>query len=141
MSESYWEHFPHQADTGVRGCGPTREMAFEQAALALTATVCDPHLVRSVDRIDVACEAEDQELLLVAWLNVLIYEMATRRMLFGRYRVQTVDGRHLHAEAWGERVDVRRHQPAVEPKGATLTELRVAQAAPGRWLAQCVIDV
>ena len=141
MIEPHWEHFPHQADMGVRGCGPTREAAFEQAALALTGTVCDPDLVRSVTRIDVDCEAEDDEMLLVAWLNALIYEMAIRRMLFGRYRVQ-IAGRHrLRADAWGEPVDVLRHQPAVEPKGATVTELRVAQTAPGHWLAQCVVDV
>ena len=27
--ERYWEHFPHIADIGVRGVGPTREAAFE----------------------------------------------------------------------------------------------------------------
>lgn len=141
MAEPHWEHFPHQADMGVRGCGPTREAAFEQTALALTATVCDPHLVRPMDRIDVDCEAEDEEMLLVAWLNALIYEMATRRMLFGRYRVHIADGRRLRADAWGEPVEVLRHQPAVEPKGATVTELRVAQTGPDHWLAQCVVDV
>ena len=29
------ELFPHGADVGVRGIGPTRDAAFEQAALAL----------------------------------------------------------------------------------------------------------
>ena len=33
------------------------------------------------------CEAPDDELLLVDWLNALIYEMATRHMLFGRFAV------------------------------------------------------
>ena len=141
MTEPHWEHFSHQADIGVRGRGPTREAAFEQAALALTAAICDPGILRSADRIDIDCEAEDEEMLLVAWLNALIYEMATRRMLFGRYQVHVADGRHLRAEAWGESVDIPRHQPAVEPKGATVTELRVAEASPGNWLAQCVVDV
>ncbi len=140
MSGPHWEHFSHQADIGVRGRGPTREAAFEQAALALTAAVCDPGIVRSADRIEIDCEAEDEEMLLVAWLNALIYEMATRRMLFGRYQVRIADGR-LHGEAWGESVDVSRHQPAVEVKGATVTELQVAEAPPGHWLAQCVVDV
>jgi tRNA nucleotidyltransferase (CCA-adding enzyme) len=27
-----WEHFPHEADMGVRGIGPTKEAAFEGAA-------------------------------------------------------------------------------------------------------------
>lgn len=135
-----WEHFPHQADVGVRGFGPTLSAAFEQAALALTAIVCEPATVSPRERIALAAEGADDELLLAAWLNAVIYEMATRRMLFGRYQV-AIDGRKLLAEAWGEAVDVARHQPAVEPKGATFTALRVAPADDGGWLAQCVVDV
>ena len=41
MSEGYWEHYSHPADMGVRGFGPTREEAFAQAALAMTAVVVD----------------------------------------------------------------------------------------------------
>ena len=37
MSRARWEHFPHDADVGVRGFGPTPAEAFAQAALALTA--------------------------------------------------------------------------------------------------------
>jgi SHS2 domain-containing protein len=136
-----WEHFPHQADVGVRGIGPTRESAFEQAALALSAAVCDLQAVRPSERIDIDCSDRDDEMLLVQWLNAVIYEMATRRMLFGRFAVGIDGGNHLHASAWGERVDQQRHQPAVEAKGATVTELRVARDANGVWRAQCVVDV
>jgi len=38
-------------------------------------------------------------------------------------------------------VDIARHRPAVEVKGATYTALRVAQEADGAWVAQCVVDV
>ena len=31
-----WEHFPHDADIGIRGFGATPAEAFEQAAVALT---------------------------------------------------------------------------------------------------------
>ena len=139
MVEGRWEHFPHGADVGVRGHGPTREAAFEQAALALTAAVCDPGSVLSEEAVEIDCEAADEELLLAAWLNAVVYEMATRRMLFGRFAV-TIDGLRLHGQAWGEPVDLGRHRPAVEVKGATLTELRVARGPDG-WLAQCVVDV
>ena len=135
-----WEHFPHGADVGVRGLGPTREAAFEQAAVALTAVVTDPDLVAPRASVTLSCTGPDEELLLIEWLNALVYEMATRRMLFGRYAVRIEDGR-LTAEAWGEPVDVPRHQPATEVKGATLTALRVSRDAAGRWLAQCVVDV
>jgi tRNA nucleotidyltransferase (CCA-adding enzyme) len=134
-----WEHFSHDADIGVRGFGPSIETAFEQAALALTAVVTEAEVVARMP-VAVACEAPDVELLLVDWLNAVIYEMAVRRMLFGRFAVRVADKR-LHGEMWGEPVDRQRHAPACEPKGATLTALRVARGTDGLWSAGCVVDV
>lgn len=138
-TEGRWEHFPHDADIGVRGYGATLAQAFEQAAQALTAVVTDAP-VQPLVPVEIRCEAADRELLLPEWLNALIYEMAVRRMLFGRYAVNIEDGR-LSATAWGEPVDVARHAPACEPKGATLTELNVAADDRGVWSAGCVVDV
>jgi SHS2 domain-containing protein len=134
-----WEHFEHGADIGVRGFGASVGEAFEQAALALTAVITDPASVNPRERVQVQCEAPDNELLLAEWLNALVYEMATRRMLFSRFAVR-LESDGLSGEAWGEEVDVARHHPAVEVKGATYTMLRVARAGDG-WMAQTVVDV
>ncbi len=91
-----WELFPHDADIGVRGWGPTVERAFEEAALALTGVVTNAE-IRSLCEVAVACEAPDLELLLVDWLNSVAYEMAARRMLFGRFKVSIADETRLHA--------------------------------------------
>ncbi len=139
MAEERWELFPHSADVGVRGVGPSREAAFAQAAIALTAAVTEPESVAPQVPVNVECEAPDDELLLVDWLNALVYEMATRNMLFSRFEVSIGD-HALRASAWGETVDVARHQPAVEVKGATLTALSVRNEN-GQWVAECVIDV
>lgn len=135
-----WEHFPHDADIGVRGLGATLAQAFEQAALALTAVITDPADVAAQDMLQLSCMAPDAEMLLVDWLNALIYEMVTRNMLFSRFEVQLEDNR-LTARVWGEALEVARHHPAVEIKGATYTELKVAKQPDGGWLAQCVVDV
>jgi len=135
-----WAHFPHEADVGLDGYGPTPAVAFEQAALAMTAAITDPAAVRPETRVEVRCEAPDPELLLVDWLNALVFEMATRGMLFGAFSVR-ITGERLEAEARGERVDRRRHGPAVEVKGATYTALKVARGEDGIWTAQCIIDV
>jgi len=140
MTAEHWEHFPHEADMGVRGMGATLEQAFGQAALALTAVVTDPATVIPTKMIELSCEAPDVELLLVDWLNALIFEMATRSMLFSRFEVR-LEGQRLDAKAWGEALDVARHHPAVEVKGATYTALKVARQSDGGWLAQCVVDV
>lgn len=135
-----WEHFPHQADIGVRGIGSTKEAAFEAAALALSAVVTDLQTVAPTQAVPIVCEAPDDELLLVDWLNALVYEMATRKMLFSRFAVR-FNNHSLQATAWGEPIEVVRHQPAVEVKGATYTEVSVKQDEQGRWMAQCVVDV
>lgn len=135
-----WEHFPHEADIGVRGIGSTKEVAFEQAGLALTAVITDLASVAPLQGVSIVCEAPDEELLLADWLNALVYEMATRKMLFSRFAVRFND-RSLDATAWGEPIEIARHQPAVEVKGATYTELSVKQNGQGRWIAQCVVDV
>jgi SHS2 domain-containing protein len=135
-----WEHFEHMADMGVRGIGPSREAAFEEAALAMCATITDPALVRPAVLFETECDASEDEFLLVDWLNALICEMSAHRMIFSRFEVTIADG-HLHGRAWGEAADPARHHPAVEVKGATLTELKVARNADGLWTAQCVVDV
>ncbi|MDK9703093.1 MAG: archease [Sulfuritalea sp.] len=173
--ETQWETFAHEADVGVRGSGATLAEAFAGAATAMTAAICDPARVGARDAVIVTCEAPDAEMLLVDWLNALVYEMATRRMLFARFEVTIEDHRpaagplqgvaagsrrapraevtpaggqgpgggnvHLRAIVWGEPVDVARHQPAAEVKGASFCELTVRRDADGRWLAQCIVDV
>lgn len=133
-----WETFPHESDIGVRGRGATLAEAFAGAATAMTSVICDPAQVEPKQAVPIDCAAPDRELLLTEWLNALVYEMATRRMLFSHFEVK-IAYRNLRAIAWGEPVS-ERHQPAVEVKGATFCELKVAQAEGG-WIAQCVIDV
>lgn len=137
----YWEHYEHGADIGVRGVGRTKAEAFEQAALALTAAIVDdPAILGTSRQVAIACGADDDGVLLVDWLNEIVYAMATEGCVFGAFRV-TIDGPALRGIATGEPVDVGRHGPAVEVKGATFTDLRVERRADGTWLAQCIIDV
>ncbi|MDD5249849.1 MAG: archease [Rhodocyclaceae bacterium] len=135
-----WQTFAHDADVGVRGSGATLAEAFAGAATALTAAVCDPARVRAHEAVAIACAAPDDELLLVDWLNALVFEMATRHMLFSRFDV-SIDGHRLQATAWGEPVAAPRHRPAAEVKGASYCELEVGRQPDGRWLAQCIVDV
>ena len=139
MITPHWEHFEHKADIGVRGFGNDPAEAFEQAALAMSAIITDLSLIEPSEEIDIVCEDTDRELLLADWLNALVFEMSTRMMLFSRFKVRIKDGR-LQARTWGEPIDQKRHQPAVEIKGATYTELAV-QKTRNKWIAQCVVDV
>ncbi len=137
---THWEHYPHDADMGVRGYGETKAQAFEQALLALSAIIINPDKLHAEKKISIHCSAEDDELLFADWLNSIIYHMATDDLFFCRAKVN-IDNGQLNAELWGEPIDVKRHQPTVEVKGATYTTLKVVEYKPGEWLAQTVVDV
>lgn len=135
-----WEHFEHASDIGVRGFGADPASAFANAALALTAIITPPDLVAQIAAVDIERSDKDLEILFVDWLNAVLFEMAARRMLFSRFEAR-IDGPRLRARAWGEPLDAARHRPAIEVKAATYCGLAVREEAPGRWVAQCVVDV
>jgi SHS2 domain-containing protein len=135
-----WEHFDHDADMGIRGIAPTLAESFEQAGLALTAVITEPDAVEETKSIAIKCQAPDIELLFLDWINELIYQMSVHHLLFGRFEV-TIENNVLTATVAGETADQQKHQPAVEIKGATFTELRVYQNSEAMWISQCIVDV
>lgn len=139
-----WEHFEHAADVGVRGRGDTPAHAFEEAARALFSLLSDDlTAIRPSVEERVACEAENLDELLVAFLNELLFLFDARREVFGRFdvRIGRTSGRfRLEAAAQGEPFDPSRHEFTVLPKGATFTALEVGKR-DGEWTAQCVVDV
>lgn len=140
MAARTWRHFEHDADMGIGATAGSREALFESMAEGLTAIVCDPADVRARIAVSVFCEAPDDALLLVDWLNAVVYEMSTRAMLFSHFDVH-LSGRALEATLWGEKVDRERHRPVVEVKGATYTALEIYEDEDGVWHACCVVDV
>jgi len=139
-SNGHWEHYSHSADMGIRGFGATRDEAFSQAALAMTAVVTPLKRIKPAEAVDVVCEEDDDEMLFWFWLNAVLYEMGTRNMLFSRFEIQAFEG-GLNARLWGQAVDVKKHEPAVEVKAVTYADLKVEQKRDGQWIAQCIVDV
>ena len=140
MLGKYWENYVHDTAVGVRGIGATMEEAFEQVAIAMTATITNPLNVDHLEELDLACQAPDDKSLLAEWLNAIVSEMSSRHMLFSRFAVR-INEHQLQAHLWGEEIKPSKHVPAVEVRGATNTDLRVLQDDTGAWLAQCVVEV
>ncbi len=111
----------------------------ENAARALFSIMVDLSKVQAEETVRIESEGEDLELLFVQWLNDLLAQAHLRGMVFCEFRIQ-IQGDKIESEVRGEKLDFDRHEPAVEVKGATLTQLRVGQEG-GRYFAQCVVDV
>jgi tRNA nucleotidyltransferase (CCA-adding enzyme) len=134
-----WEHFPHQADIGIKATADSLSRAFEEAALALTAIITEPQKVEPKESVKIECSGENEELLLVNWLSAVIYEMDVRKMLFSRFEV-IIEDMKLSAVISGEKINQNKHSPAVEPKAVTYNQLSVKEEH-SKWTVQCVIDV
>lgn len=130
----------HTADVGIHAFGPSREAVFEQAALALASLICDPASVTERDAVPVVLTADDDELLLVAWLNELLFLTETRRLVWAAFSVDEVGGGRLWARARGEKQDPKRHEVHAQVKAATYHGLQLRRG-DGGWEARVVLDV
>lgn len=133
-----YRYFDHEADIGIEAEGKTLEAAFEAAALAMFAIMAEPATVLPERRVQVAFAEADPEYALVTWLNLLLAQARLHGLVFCAFDLKR-EGEHWQGEAWG-----MPWQPGAdrgtEVKGATLTQLKVAQTTRG-WRVRCVVDV
>jgi SHS2 domain-containing protein len=124
--------------------GPTLPALFAAAAEALlAATVEAPDGVAEREWVEVELEEPDLELLLLAFLNELVYRRDAELLLLrpAGLAVDEGPGRvRLRARLVGERLDPRRHRLLAEVKAATAYGLRVARAGAG-FEARVTLDV
>lgn len=132
---------PHTADAAVAAWGATLEALFEQMATGMYAVMVENlDAVRETERRHIEVTAADRERLLVAWLLELLFLTDTERLVFGRFSVAVTDGRVLRADAYGERLDPRRHRAGAVVKAVTLHGLAITEDTEG-MRAEVLFDV
>jgi len=124
--------------------GASREEVFAACAEALlAATVEEPAAVEPRLEHRVRLEEPDLELLLLAFLNELVFVRDARGWLLrpGELAIEPADGGvRLVARLVGEPLDRARHRLAADVKAATAHGLRVARDG-ARWQASVTLDV
>jgi SHS2 domain-containing protein len=136
---NYFDYFNHEADMGIIGYGESLEAAFEQAARAVFNLMTDIEKTRPREEITVSFEENDPEFAFITLINQLLPEAAANDLALCQFRIKRRNSQ-WDIQAWGEpwSDDLVR---GTEVKGATFTELKVAQADNGTWYARCVVDV
>jgi SHS2 domain-containing protein len=151
-----YSYFEHQADVGIMGKGKTVEEAFGEGAKALFGVMVEVEKIEPKEKIEIKVEAENLEELFVEWLNRLLAEAGINEMVFGEFEAEinqspppsspSERGRikegayNLTGVAWGEKLNIQKHQPKIEVKAATYAELFVGKEN-NEWVAKCVVDV
>ncbi len=123
-----FEIIDHTADVGIIAYGADLEQAFANAARALFSLITELENVEEVLHRDIKLTATDQESLLVAWLNELIYLFDVENIIFKRFDIIQLSNTQLKARIYGEKVDSAKHKLKTGVKAATYHMLRVDKA-------------
>lgn len=134
-----YEFIDHTADVGVRLEAPTAAALFETAARALTEIATDAGAVMPRVERTVELEEETLDVLLVSWLQELLYLLETEGLVFSRFEV-SIDGTRLHAAVWGEPLNPELHARKSDIKAVTYHQLEVGRRGDA-WEARVIFDV
>lgn len=135
-----YELFDHTADLGLRVTAPDVNSLFAEAGRALFAALVDNlEDVRPESEVRIQIEGRDREYLFFDWLNELLHQYESRRLLLSGFDVQLSD-RGLTATARGEPADPNRHRLSHEVKAITYHNLKVEQVENG-WKAEVIVDI
>ena len=120
-----FEIIEHTADIGIAAYGSDLKKAFANAAYALFSLMVDLKGVSDTICREVEVTAENQEDLLVAWLNELLYLFEVDNVLFRRFTVGELSETRLRSRCYGEAIDPMRHKIKMGVKAATYHMLKI----------------
>ncbi len=144
--------FDHTGDIGVRLTGRTLDDLFESAAGAFADSVTDPARIEPRHAVALSLESPAVDLLLVDWVNEILYRFDVDQFLVGAVRVHVAGpdrdagpsggaaAWRLHATLGGEPFDPERHTVKVLVKAITYHALEVRDGSDG-WHATMVFDI
>lgn len=128
-----WEILDHPADIGVRARGEDLARLFENAAAGMLGIAFDPATVTEREHRAIAAEAPDREMLLVNFLDELLWLVDGERWLPRRVSVGEICETRVSAMAFGEPRDAACHAMRTIIKAVTfhLLSVRPPPEQPG----------
>jgi SHS2 domain-containing protein len=135
-----FEIIDHTADIGIVAYGADIKQVFANAALGLFNLMADlDNLKEDVER-EIELSAEDVEVLLVEWLNELIYISEVEHIIFKRFEINELRNTQLKATCFGEKIKPGQHRLKREIKAATYHMLRLNKE-DGSYKVQIIFDI
>jgi len=130
------------SDVTFHAWGRSLEELFSAAADAtLNVMVRSVESVRPLETRSVSVEADALDLLLMRFLDELVYRKDVEELLLRTTEVRVDTERNrVQAVLTGERIDPKRHELVADVKAVTLHDLRVERSATG-WDAHVTLDV
>lgn len=139
-----YKYLDHEADVGILAWGTNLEDAFVDGAKALFEIMVKTENVEPRDKIGIQCSAFDIAGLFVEWLNELLTQKDIQDKFFSKFEVEEIkkkgDSYLLKGYAYGEDINLDKHEVKTEVKGATYSGLK-HETKEGKHYIQCVVDI
>ncbi len=135
-----FEIIDHTADIGIVAYGADIKQVFANAALGLFNLMADLDDFKEDHQRQLELSAEDVEILLVEWLNELIYIFDVEHIIFKRFEIDELTTNQIRARCFGEKVKPGQHKLKREIKAATYHMLRISKD-DGSYKVQVIFDI
>jgi len=91
-----------KSDVMFEAYGKGLKELFQNAAEALFSVICKLKEVKPKEAINVETKAENEEELMINWLQELIALVDTEEKFFSKFRIEEISNKHLKATIHGE---------------------------------------
>jgi SHS2 domain-containing protein len=138
--EKPFEVIDHTADIGIVAYGDDIKQVFANAALGLFNLMADLDDFEEGLQRDLELSAEDVEVLLIEWLNELIYIFDVEHIIFKKFEIEKLTSTEVKARCFGEKIKPGQHKLKREIKAATYHMLRISKE-DGTYKVQVIFDI
>ena len=142
MKKQNYRIIEHTADIGIAVEASDLEGVFVSAAEAMFDIMAERRDADAPDtsgiKLNVRLTAENQDELLVNWLNELLFLSSARGLIFTGYQIHKLTDHSLDASVLAE--DIEHYRQNIEFKAATYHELELVQGHDS-YKAKVIFDV
>ena len=131
-----FEIIEHPSDVGIVVFGENLKEIFENAAFGMFSLMADLGDVELKDSFEIEVKADDQEELLINWLNELIFLEDSKHLLLKDFKISKLADKELKAKVTGEHIRKNLHELHRQIKAATYNQLELKEKR-----AKVVFDV
>ena len=130
----------HTADVCVRVFGNSLEEIFVGSSKAMMEIITDVEKVNPSKEILIEAQGENYEELLVKWLQEILYLHEVKKMVFKEFEIKIKNGTRAVGKAYGENIDVDRHEFYSNIKAVTYHNLKIISSRD-KYRVDIVFDI
>jgi SHS2 domain-containing protein len=127
MADLKFKPLEHPSDIGVVAFGKDQKEIFANAAFGMFSLMADLGQVEAKENIKIKVTGDDQETLLINWLNELIFIEDSKKIVLKDFNLTKLTPTLLEANVSGEKIDQKKHHLHRAIKAATYNQLQLSE--------------